>query len=162
MQAFNPIKHKLFWGLPGPRGRAHCAPLQNFIFQPIAMKFGTDVKTYLLQLMVQTLNETAIYHIKILIQHEMAPNTFYKWLNIPIKINIPCMEIMKTCCSEVDLNFESLSNCNFLNEIFFSYFIYNYGKKFIYKNKEKQQDNFFNFVLYYCIRHYFRGFGQVR
>ena len=31
---------------------------------------------YLLQLMVQTLNETAIYHIKILAQHEIAPNTF--------------------------------------------------------------------------------------
>ena len=32
--------------------------------------------TYLLQFMVQTLNETAIYLIKILTQHEMAPNTF--------------------------------------------------------------------------------------
>ena len=32
--------------------------------------------TYLLQLMVQTLNETAIYHIKILTQHKMAPNMF--------------------------------------------------------------------------------------
>ena len=34
--------------------------------------------TYLLQLMVQTLNETAIYLIKNLTQHEMAPNMFYK------------------------------------------------------------------------------------
>ena len=33
--------------------------------------------TYLLQLMVQTLNETAIYHIKILTQPEMAPNMFF-------------------------------------------------------------------------------------
>ena len=33
--------------------------------------------TYLVQLMVQPLNETAIYLIKILTQHEMAPNTFY-------------------------------------------------------------------------------------
>ena len=33
--------------------------------------------TYLLQLMVQTLNKTAIYIIKIITQHEMAPNTFY-------------------------------------------------------------------------------------
>ena len=33
--------------------------------------------TYLLQLMVQTLNETAVYHIQILTQHEVAPNTFY-------------------------------------------------------------------------------------
>ena len=32
--------------------------------------------TYLLQLMVQTLNETAIYHIKIPTQHEMAPYVF--------------------------------------------------------------------------------------
>ena len=32
--------------------------------------------TYLLQLMVQTLNETALYHIQILAQHEMAPNMF--------------------------------------------------------------------------------------
>ena len=75
--------------------------------------------TYLLQLMVQTLNETAIYHMEILTQHEMAPNTFYRWLNIPLKINVPCMEMMKTCCSEVILNLESLSNCNFLNKIFF-------------------------------------------
>ena len=50
--------------------------------------------TYLRQLMVQTLNETAIYLIKILAQHEMALSTFYKLLNIPLKINVPCMEIM--------------------------------------------------------------------
>ena len=30
---------------------------------------------YLLQLMVQTLNETASYHMEILTQHERAPNT---------------------------------------------------------------------------------------
>ena len=41
------------------------------------------------------------------------------------------MELMKTCCSEVNLNLDSLSNCNFLYEIFFSYFIYNFGKKLI-------------------------------
>ena len=35
--------------------------------------------TYLLQLMVQTVNKTAIYLMKILTQHKMAPNTFYKW-----------------------------------------------------------------------------------
>ena len=67
--------------------------------------------TYLLQFMVQTLNETAIYLINILTQHKMTPNTFYKWLNIPLKINVPCMEIMKTCCFEVNLKLESLSNC---------------------------------------------------
>ena len=33
---------------------------------------------YLLQLMVQTLDEMAIYHIKILTQHEMAPYMFNK------------------------------------------------------------------------------------
>ena len=38
-----------------------------------------------------------------------------KLLNIPLKINVPCMEMMETCCSEVHLNLESLSNCNFLN-----------------------------------------------
>ena len=86
---------------------------------------------YLLQSMVQTLNETAIYHIKILAQHEMAPNTFYKILNIPLKINVPCMEMMKTYCFEANLNLESLSNCNFLNKIFVSYFIYNFGKSLI-------------------------------
>ena len=42
------------------------------------------------------------------------------------------MKMMKTCCSEVNSNLESLSNYNFLNEIFFSYFIYNFGKKLIY------------------------------
>ena len=86
---------------------------------------------YLLQLMVQTLNETAIYHIQILTQHEMAPNTFDKILNISLKINVPCMEIMKTYCFEVNLNLESLSNWNFLNEIFLFYFIYNFGEKLI-------------------------------
>ena len=60
--------------------------------------------TNLLQLMVQKLNETAIYHIKILAQHEMAPNTFYKIFNIPLKINLPCMEMMKTYGFEVNLN----------------------------------------------------------
>ena len=53
---------------------------------------------YLMQLMVETLNETAIYHIKILAQHERAPNMFYKTLNIPLKINVLCMEMMKTYC----------------------------------------------------------------
>ena len=96
---------------------------------------------YLLQLMVETLNETVIYHIKILAQHKRAPNTFYKILNIPLKINVPCMEMMKTYCVEVNLNLESLSNCNFLTKIFFSYFIYNFGKKFI-QNKEKQNKLF--------------------
>ena len=86
---------------------------------------------YLLQLMVETLNETAIYHIKILAQHERAPNTFYKILNIPLKINVPCMEMMKTYYVEVILILESLFNCNILTEIFFSYFIYNFGQKLI-------------------------------
>ena len=54
---------------------------------------------YLRQLMVQTLDEIAFCLMIILTQHEMAPNTFYKWLNIPLKINIPNVEIVKTCCS---------------------------------------------------------------
>ena len=33
-------------------------------------------RTHLLQLMGQTLNKTAIYHMKILTQHKVAPNTF--------------------------------------------------------------------------------------
>ena len=57
----------------------------------------------LLQSMFKTLNETAIYRIKIL-AHERAPNTFYKTLNIPLKINVLCMEMMKTYCVEVNLN----------------------------------------------------------
>ena len=51
------------------------------------------------------------------------------------------MEMMKTCCSEVNLNLESLSIYNFLNEIFCSYFIYHFGKNW-YKNKEKQNKLF--------------------
>ena len=85
---------------------------------------------YLLQLMVQTLNETANYHIKILAQHKMAPNTFDKILNIPLKMNVQCMDMIKIHCL-VSLKLESLSNCNFLNETIFSYFIYNFGKKLI-------------------------------
>ena len=91
--------------------------------------------------MVETLKETAIYHIKILAQHKRAPNMFYKILNIPLKISVPCMEMMKTYCVEVNLNLESLSNCNFLTEIFFSYFIFNFGKNLI-QNKEKQNKLF--------------------
>ena len=41
------------------------------------------------------------------------------------------MEMMKTCCSEVNLNLESHSNCNFLNILICCYFIYNFGKKLI-------------------------------
>ena len=59
------------------------------------------------------------------------------------------MEMMKTCCSEVKLNLESLSNYNFLNEIFFSYFIYNFGQKLIKTKKNKR--NCFNFVYHYQI-----------
>ena len=82
--------------------------------------------TYLLQLMVQTLNETAIFQMEILTQHEMATNTFYKWLNIPLKINVPCMEMMKTCCSEVNLKLESHSNNIAISWIkyFFLFYLY--------------------------------------
>ena len=45
---------------------------------------------YFMQLMAQALNRTAIYHTYILTQDEMAPDTFYIWLNIPgLKINVP-------------------------------------------------------------------------
>ena len=40
---------------------------------------------HLLQLMVQTLNETAIYHMEILTLHKMAPNTFYKMTKYSFK-----------------------------------------------------------------------------
>ena len=56
------------------------------------------------------------------------------------------MEMMKTCCSEVNLDLESLSNCSFLNEIFFSYFLFNFGKKKLYKNIGKKKINLFIFV----------------
>ena len=45
--------------------------------------------TYLLQLLVQTLSDTAIYHMKNHTQHEMAPD-------------------VKTCCSKLNFNLESL------------------------------------------------------
>ena len=51
------------------------------------------------------------------------------------------MEMMETCCSEVHLNLESLSNCNFLNEIFLFLFVI-LVKNLIYKNKEKQKKLF--------------------
>ena len=49
------------------------------------------------------------------------------------------MGMMKTCCSEVHLNLESLSNCNFLNEIFFSLLLFHIILFVILvkKNKEK-------------------------
>ena len=60
------------------------------------------------------------------------------------------MEMMKTCCSEVNLNLESLSNCNFLNEIFFFVFFFYFGKKIEIKTKRNKK-NYFNFVLCYEI-----------
>ena len=54
------------------------------------------------------------------------------------------MEIMKTCYSEVNLNLESLSNCKYF--IFISYFIYNFGQKFMKKTKKNKRD-YFKFVL---------------
>ena len=87
---------------------------------------------YLPQLMVETLNETAIYHIKILAQHERAPNMFYKTLNIQLNNqrsmhgndeNILCWSQFK-----LKITFQ----LQFLHwNIFFSYFIYNFGKKSI-------------------------------
>ena len=53
---------------------------ENMLFSS-QFKFGITFQLIFLNiylLMVQTLNETAIYLIKILTQHEMAPNTFYK------------------------------------------------------------------------------------
>ena len=103
-----------------------------FIYLMIKEDFPSLERTHLLQLNGQALNKTAIYHRKILTQHKMAPNTFfYKWLNIPLKINFPWMEMMKTWCSEVNLNLESLFRCTYVNEIFVSYFIDNFGQKCI-------------------------------
>ena len=48
------------------------------------------------------------------------------------KINVPCMEIMETCCYEGNLNLLSLSNCNFLHEICFG----NCIKKMILKQRK--------------------------
>ena len=52
-------------------------------------------------------------------ERETATNMFYKLLvGIPFdkKINIQRMEMMTSCYSEVNLNLESLSNCNFLKK----------------------------------------------
>ena len=60
--------------------------------------------------------------------------------------------MMKTWCSEVNLNLESLFSYNFLNEIFVSYFIYNFGQKIWYKKQRQiNKINYFKFVLYYEI-----------
>ena len=112
------LKESNVWGSSSNITGVNDLNLWYFISLMIKEDIPYLVLTYLLQLMVKTCNESAIYHIKILTQHKMAPNMFYKWLNIP------CMEMMKTCCSEVNLNLESLSNCNFLNEIFFNIFFY--------------------------------------
>ena len=59
------------------------------------------------------------------------------------------MEMMKTCCSEVNLILESLSNCNFLNYFFFLILFIMLGENW-YKTK-KNKRNYFNFVLYFQI-----------
>ena len=61
------------------------------------------------------------------------------------------MEMMKTWCSEVNLNLESLFRCTYVNEILVSYFI---DKKFwpkMHIKTKKNKINYFNFVLYYQI-----------
>ena len=60
------------------------------------------------------------------------------------------MEMTKTCCSEVNLNLESLSNCNFLNDFFFFLILFIILAKIDIKTK-KNKRNYFNFVLYYQI-----------
>ena len=69
------------------------------------------------------------------------------------------MKMMKACCSEVNLNLESLFNCNFLNDIFFSYFIYNFGKKLICKQRKTKEilSTFFYIIkslelLIFCVK----------
>ena len=63
-----------------------------------------------------------------------------------LKINVPCIEIMKTYCFEVNLNFESLSNCNFCNEIFFLILFIILGKIYI-KTKKKEIISTFFYVI---------------
>ena len=76
---------------------------------------------YLMNLRFQKFNETA--------QHEYSARDGARhvllWHNIPLKINFSCMNMMITYCSEVYINLESLSNCNFLNmqDFFFYLFI---------------------------------------
>ena len=57
--------------------------------------------------------------------------------------------MMKICCSEVNLNLELLSNCNFLNEIYIFLLFIILAKNDIKTKKNKR--NCFNFVLYYQI-----------
>ena len=58
------------------------------------------------------------------------------------------MEMVKACCSEVNLNLESISNCNFL--IFFFLFYLSFWQIIDIKTK-KNKINYFNFLLYYQI-----------
>ena len=54
------------------------------------------------------------------------------------------MEMMKTCCSEVNLNVEILPNRNsWMN--FFSYFIYNFEEK---KDKTEKNKRNYSTLLY--------------
>ena len=110
------------------------------IWYLITLMFKEDIPylelTYLMQLMVHTINETAIYQIKHLTQHEMAPDTFYILLNIPLKINVSCMKLWK-------------------HEI--SFFIYNFGKQLILKERKQKKVFQLCFILpniifvYFCI-----------
>ena len=47
---------------------------------------------YLLHSKVHTLHKIPIYHMKILTQHEMAPDMFEILLNIPLKNSFPFMK----------------------------------------------------------------------
>ena len=62
------------------------------------------------------------------------------------------MEMTKTYCSEVSFNLESLSNCNFLNEIFFSFIDNLSPPKNGYRNKEPPPPKKKISTLFYIVK----------
>ena len=70
------LKESNVWGCNSNITRVNDLNMWYFISLMIKADIPCLELAYLLQLMVQTLNEIAIYHIRILAQHEMAPNTF--------------------------------------------------------------------------------------
>ena len=86
---------------------------------------------------------------KILTQHEMTPNTFYKLLNIPFKNQHSVHENDENMLFWSQFKFIITFQLQFLEWFFLFFFIYNIWKKL--HNNIKNKTNYFNFVLYYQI-----------
>ena len=86
-------------------------------------------KTFHLELTYLPNWQTAIYHIKILTQHEMAPNMFNNWLNIPLRNQCSMHGNDENMLFWSQFKLRITFQLQFLEWIFFFFFFFGGGGK---------------------------------